>query len=1253
MHSRLVALALPVTLVSACEVNMPGVKVINNPPNAEILSPSSGDTLRAGEVISFVGKGSDADSVETELTATWMVDSDTLCEPAALDVDGFSNCSVILEEGSYNITLTVIDPMGDSLSDQISIVVIPSNAPSVEILAPVASGVYYADRNTTFEGIVSDEETPAADLVVSWKSSVQGELGLPANPSDAGQTGGSALLAMGEHEIVLSATDADGLTASAAVNIRVVDTNHAPSCGVTSPVDGSYDVGGASVTLEGFGTDEDVDASFLTAIWSSDRDGDLVEEGLTASGITSYMTDTLSIGTHQLTLTIVDEVGESCSDTITYTVGSPPSVAITAPGDGEVVNEGELVTFVGVATDEEDVGVDVSIQWSSSLDGTLDTTPPPGDGTGAVGFGTDELSVGEHTIRLRATDSDDLYADDTITLIVNDLPSSPTIAISPTSPLTADDLTASVTVPSTDAEGHSISYSYVWTQDGVSTSYLSSVVPASATARGQVWEVTVTPFDGYGAGDAAVRSVTIGNTPPVVSAAPTLGPDPVREGGTLTCTAGLTSDADGDTVTSTIGWYVNGGAVAATGTTLGSTYWAAGDSVYCVQTPNDGIVSGTGVSSNVVVITNTAPTVSAVGITPDPATAASTLTCGYTYADIDGDADSSIISWTINGSAAGTGATLSGGFVRGDVVSCSVTPFDGTDSGTAASDSITISNAKPVVSSVSLTPSPAYTDSTLSCAVAASSDADGDTLTYTYAWYVNSATVGVTSSSLSGSYFNRGDNVYCVVTPNDGYESGTGTASSALTISNSAPVITSVTLSPTSPGTDTTLAALVNASDADGDTISYSYAWYVGSTLVVTTTSGSLPGAYFVRGDSVYVVVTPSDGATSGSAYTSSSVTVVNTLPTAPTVAFSPAAPEQELDDIVCYVSAASTDADGDAISYTFTWSVDGVPYTGATTTTYTGDTVPAADTALGFDWICTATPSDGYGSGTGGTKLVTVIDVLAPGAPTLTTPTRFRNEDDMTVTGTCTYGDCEDVTIECSSALVSKSSTVTCGSAGTFSSSFTGLERDETTLCTAYCTDAAGNDSPDSNTISTDVCEPFDAYEDAAGTGDSVAAALDLWPVLADDGLSNYTVEANVLGTDTEDWYVVDTTDNVAADRAALINYYSFDARLLDPSTGLESTVYTMMVYRNSTTAASCSTTSGYTAYTDYVYDRGEAKHAPAADRRYCAAASALRNFCEDMGATYYIKVSRVSSSVTSCAGYELSLTNNGGVCSTSECPH
>jgi hypothetical protein len=68
--------------------------------------------------------------------------------------------------------------------------------------------------------------------------------------------------------------------------------------------------------------------------------------------------------------------------------------------------------------------------------------------------------------------------------------------------------------------------------------------------------------------------------------------------------------------------------------------------------------------------------------------------------------------------------------------------------------------------------------------------------------------------------------------------------------------------------------------------------------------------------------------------------------------------------DLICSIDTESTDADGDDITYTIEWDVDGVAYTDATTTYYTGDTVPYGDYSSGETWTCTVTPNDGYEDG-------------------------------------------------------------------------------------------------------------------------------------------------------------------------------------------------------------------------------------------------------------------------------------------------
>jgi len=139
---------------------------------------------------------------------------------------------------------------------------------------------------------------------------------------------------------------------------------------------------------------------------------------------------------------------------------------------------------------------------------------------------------------------------------------------------------------------------------------------------------------------------------------------------------------------------------------------------------------------------------------------------------------------------------------------------------------------------------------------------------------------------------------------------------------NSAPVIDTVSLSPSSPRTNDVIQATVVAHDADGDPLTYSYEWLRNGAPIADATGSSLdlsaPG-HGDRDDTITVRVIASDGQAT-SAPATASVVVSDTAPTA-SVALDSASPAT---DQVITATATSSDADGDAITYTFTWKVDG-----------------------------------------------------------------------------------------------------------------------------------------------------------------------------------------------------------------------------------------------------------------------------------------------------------------------------------------
>ena len=194
---------------------------------------------------------------------------------------------------------------------------------------------------------------------------------------------------------------------------------------------------------------------------------------------------------------------------------------------------------------------------------------------------------------------------------------------------------------------------------------------------------------------------------------------------------------------------------------------------------------------------------------------------------------------------------------------------------------------------------------------------------------------------------------------------------------NDLPVVSSVTVAPTSAATDDVLVATVVASDPDGDAVTVTYAWKIGGTTVLLGQGEtSLDGAsYFSRGDSVTVGVSPHDGTDSGLEVLSSTVVIANSAPSAPTVSIQPTAPREGVDDFTCTLDVASADADGDTISYTLDWTVGGATWIGSTlTTTLAGDTISKSSAAAGETWACTLTPTDGLDAGPAAGASATVL---------------------------------------------------------------------------------------------------------------------------------------------------------------------------------------------------------------------------------------------------------------------------------------
>ena len=110
-------------------------------------------------------------------------------------------------------------------------------------------------------------------------------------------------------------------------------------------------------------------------------------------------------------MTVADEVGATCTDFISYTVGTPPEVHIDSPVNGDTATEGQMLDFIATVSDAQDQPDAVLLEW------TLNGNPYSTQGatsTGTAQFADDTLSYGSYTLVVTATDTDGLTDADQI-----------------------------------------------------------------------------------------------------------------------------------------------------------------------------------------------------------------------------------------------------------------------------------------------------------------------------------------------------------------------------------------------------------------------------------------------------------------------------------------------------------------------------------------------------------------------------------------------------------------------------------------------------------------------------------------------------------------------------------------------------------------------------------------------------------------------------------------------------------------------
>ncbi|MDG1525176.1 MAG: hypothetical protein P8Q90_03800 [Candidatus Thalassarchaeaceae archaeon] len=447
------------------------------------------------------------------------------------------------------------------------------------------------------------------------------------------------------------------------------------------------------------------------------------------------------------------------------------------------------------------------------------------------------------------------------------------------------------------------------------------------------------------------------------------------------------SDADGDAQSgTTIHWYNNGIMDSSKGGQM-SISVVKGDSWSVEVTPSDGQDAGTMVSAGPVIVGNALPTAQSVQLTPNSPDETSTLSASYQYSDPDQDTESgSSIVWYLDGTRVAElddATAVSSLMTRSeDQWQFGVTPHDGSDAGSEVLSNLVVigsSNQAPTIPSAQITPNPSTTSDDLDAIwTFADSDAGDSQLDLEINWYRNSVHMVQYDNvdPLPSSATIKGEIWHFTVRVSDGISWSSIFTTQSITISNTAPVVTDVNLSPQDATSSDDLQVSVNYSDLDGDleTTQSTIRWYRHGQLQSNYNNmQNIPASATVRGDEWVVRYTPNDGTISGNEIQSSPITIGNSLALLTSISLT----ENATALSPLELTIETSDADLDEVTMTLQWMRDGF-HVGAldNVTTVTTEWLD-----VGQSWTVSVVLSDNFDISPMVTSEATVIDNLLPTA--------------------------------------------------------------------------------------------------------------------------------------------------------------------------------------------------------------------------------------------------------------------------------
>jgi VCBS repeat-containing protein len=720
--------------------------------------------------------------------------------------------------------------------------------------------------------------------------------------------------------VVVAVTDSQ-LTATQSFTITVGATNDAPVITDVAPTLTTLEDTLGSVTLNA----NDIDGDQLT--WSvsvAASNGTAVVSGNGDSQTATYTPNADFNGSDSFTVQVSDG---TATDTVVV------NVTVDAANDAPVVTstavtsatEDTQYTYTVTATDVD--GDTLAYALSVAPEGmTIDAT------TGVITW-IPANGVDQANVTVDVSDASETVTQ-SFTITVAATNDAPVIESTPVTVATEDEA-YSYTVTATDIDGDTLAYSLTSFPAGMTINAATGVIswtPANGVVEESVTvEVTDTQLTDTQTFTIAVTPVN--DAPEITEESATIDTDEDNTGSvTLNAT-----DVDGDTIT----W-----SIAANGTNGSAVVSGTGASQTINYTPNanfngadsftvqvsDNQATDTLVVNVTVNAANDAPEVTSTAVT----TATEDEAYGYTVtaSDVDGDT----LEFSLTDSPEGMSIDSASGAITwtpANGVTTELVTVQVSDSQATATQTFTI-NVTPVNDAPTITSSPitGATEAVEYTYTVVANDIDGDSLTFSLSANPAGMVIDSASGVITWTPANGVDQGVVTVDVFDGTETVSQTFTITVGAVNDAPVITEGATTSLATDEDTVANLTLNATDADGDAITWiiSGAASNGSATVSGTgtsqTVNYTPNTNFNGSDSFTVQV--SDGVLTDTILVE--VTVIS-VADAPVITEGETSAQSTNEDTSSAFAFNATDVDGG----TLTWTISSAAINGVATVSGTG----------------------------------------------------------------------------------------------------------------------------------------------------------------------------------------------------------------------------------------------------------------------------------------------------------------------------